>query len=87
MGFSSLVLSFTAYLLVLSWADYSFVQPASSISYGMVMLLGHVLLGEVLTLTRVVGVLIISLQAFLSAIPRRAPRRVTEWNIRFCCSS
>lgn len=65
MGVGSLVLSFTAYMLVLSWADYSFVQPASSISYGIVAFLGHVLLGEVLTPTRIAGILIICLGVFV----------------------
>ena len=34
LGIFSLIGFFIAYTLVLSWADYSFVQPASSFSYG-----------------------------------------------------
>ena len=41
LGILSLIGFFIAYTLVLSWADYSFVQPASSFSYGVVALLGH----------------------------------------------
>ena len=37
---------FVAYLLVLSWADYSYVQPASSISYVLIALLAHFVLHE-----------------------------------------
>src|SRR5579862_9903452 len=34
LGIASLLTFFVAYMLVLSWADYSFVQPASSLAYG-----------------------------------------------------
>ncbi len=37
---------FVSYLLVLSWADYSFVQPAGSIAYAVVALWAHFLLHE-----------------------------------------
>lgn len=77
MGIGSLIMSFVAYILVLSWADYSYVQPASSISYGIVALLGHVLLGEVLSPTRVAGVLIICLGVFIVG---HTPPRTTEQN-------
>src|SRR3984957_4422268 len=46
LGIASLVTFFVAYMLVLSWADYSFVQPASSLAYGVVALLGDLVLGE-----------------------------------------
>jgi len=46
LGVGSLITFFVAYMLVLSWADYSFVQPASSLSYGVVALLGFLMLGE-----------------------------------------
>src|SRR5271167_3873896 len=42
-GIASLIVFFIAYMLVLSWADYSFVQPASSLAYGVVALLGYVM--------------------------------------------
>ena len=64
-----------AYTLVLSWADYSFVQPASSIAYGIVALLGYVVLGEVITPTRWIGVLIICLGVFIVG---HTPPRTTE---------
>src|SRR5262245_18463642 len=38
LGIASLLTFFIAYMLVLSWADYSFVLPASSISYGIAAL-------------------------------------------------
>ena len=59
LGIGSLLLFFIAYLLVLSWADYSFVQPASATSYAVVALLGHFALKESITPTRWIGVLVI----------------------------
>jgi drug/metabolite transporter (DMT)-like permease len=59
LGIGSLITFFVAYMLVLSWADYSYVQPASSVSYGMVALLSHFILREVVTPMRWAGVLLI----------------------------
>ncbi|MFY9805583.1 MAG: EamA family transporter [Candidatus Acidiferrales bacterium] len=61
LGIGSLLLFFAAYLLVLSWADYSFVQPASATSYGVVAILGHFALKEPISPTRWMGVLVICL--------------------------
>lgn len=61
LGIASLMMFFAANMLVLSWADYSYVQPASSVAYLMSALLAHFLLREVVTPTRWVGVLIICL--------------------------
>jgi uncharacterized membrane protein len=61
LGIASLMTFFVAYMLVLSWADYSYVQPASSVAYAMVALLAHFLLREVVTPTRWMGVLLICL--------------------------
>ena len=65
LGVGSLLTFFLAYILVLSWADYSFVQPASSMAYGVVALLGYFLLRDVITPTRWVGILIICLGVFI----------------------
>ena len=59
LGIGSLLCFFIAYLLVLSWADYSFVQPASATSYGVVAILGHFALKEPISATRWLGVLVI----------------------------
>jgi drug/metabolite transporter (DMT)-like permease len=61
LGIASLMIFFGANMLVLSWADYSYVQPASSVAYLMSALLAHFLLREMVTPTRWVGVLIICL--------------------------
>jgi uncharacterized membrane protein len=65
MGMLSLIIFFVCYLLVLSWADYSFVGPASAISYAVVTFLGWVALGETVPSLRWVGVLVICLGVFL----------------------
>jgi drug/metabolite transporter (DMT)-like permease len=61
LGIVSLIIFFLTYMLVLSWADYTFVQPSSSIAYGMVALLSHFLLREVITPIRWLGILVICL--------------------------
>ena len=61
IGIVFLLLFFVAYTLVLSWADYSFVQPASATSYGVVAILGHFALKEPISITRWIGVGVICL--------------------------
>jgi drug/metabolite transporter (DMT)-like permease len=74
-GILSLITFFTAYMLVLSWADYSYVQPASSVSYAMVALLAHFMLREVITPLRWIGVAIICLGVLVVGY---TPPRTTE---------
>ena len=61
LGISGLLLYFVSYLLVLSWADYSFVLPASAASYVLVPVLGFTLLGEAVSPTRWAGIALIAL--------------------------
>jgi len=60
LGIASLLIFFICNLLVLSWADYSFVQPASAIGYALVALLGYLFLGELVSPLRWIGVGLIS---------------------------
>jgi len=53
------------YMLALSWADYSFVQPASSMAYGVVALLGYFVLKETVSPLRWLGIGIICLGVFV----------------------
>jgi uncharacterized membrane protein len=71
-GIASLATFFVAYMLVLSWADYSFVQPASSVAYGMVALLGYLMLGERVSPLRWAGIAVICLGVFV--VGRTNPR-------------
>jgi uncharacterized membrane protein len=75
MGIASLITFFVAYMLVLSWADYSYVQPASAVAYGMVALLAHFVLREVVTPMRWMGVVIICLGV---VVVGHTPPRTTE---------
>lgn len=75
LGIGSLLTFFVAYMLVLSLADYSFVQPASSVAYGVVAVLAHFMLREVITPMRWLGVLIICLGVLVVG---HTPPRTTE---------
>lgn len=55
-------------LLVLSWADYSFVTPASAINYAIVAVMGHYLLGEAVSPLRWIGIVFICLGVALVGI-------------------
>ncbi len=46
LGIASMLLFLAALMLVLSWADFSYVLPASASMYVLIPLLGHFLLGE-----------------------------------------
>ncbi|MGA2965114.1 MAG: EamA family transporter [Terriglobales bacterium] len=75
LGILSLLTFFVAYMLVLSWADYSYVQPASAVAYGMVALLAHFMLREVVSPVRWMGVLLICLGVLVVGY---TPPRTTE---------
>jgi len=75
LGIALLLAFFSAYLLVLSWADFSFVQPASSFSYVIVALLGHFFLREFVSTTRWIGISIICLGVLIVG---HTPPRTTE---------
>lgn len=61
-----------SYIVVLSWADYSFVQPVAAISYAVVPLMAYLVLGESVKPLRWVGVIFICLGVLL--ITRTHPR-------------
>lgn len=75
LGIGSLLLFFVAYALVLSWADYSYVQPISAFAYGIAALLGHYVLGEVVSSLQWAGIIVICLGVFVVG---RTPPRTTE---------
>ncbi len=61
LGIACLLFSFVLYLMLMSWADYSYVMPVSSFGYAVVALLGVLVLGESVTLGRWAGVTLICL--------------------------
>ena len=65
LGIGFLALFFISYILVLSWADYSYVLPASAASYIVVALLGTTILGEHVPFERWIGIGLISAGAAL----------------------
>ncbi len=74
LGVASLLLFLISYLLVLSWADYSYVQPVTATGYVLTPLLAHLLLGEVVPGARWVGAAFIF---FGVAVVGRTPPRTT----------
>ena len=75
LGIACLLAFFVAYMLVLTWADYSYVQPASAFSYAVVAVLGYFLLGEVVPPLRWAGIAVICAGVFVVG---RTPPRTTE---------
>jgi uncharacterized membrane protein len=75
LGIACLLLYFVCCLLVLTWADYSYVMPASAVGYVIVTFLGNALLGEEVSATRWAGVTVICLGVMLVG---RTPPRTTR---------
>jgi drug/metabolite transporter (DMT)-like permease len=75
LGIACLLAFFVAYMLVLTWADYSYVQPASAFSYAVVAVLSYFLLGEVVPPLRWAGIAVICLGVLVVG---RTPPRTTE---------
>ena len=65
LGILCLLVFFTVHMLLLTWADYSYVQPATSLSYVSITLLSYLLLGEAISPLRWLGVTVICLGVFL----------------------
>ena len=65
LGIACLLAFFVSYMLILTWADYSYVQPASSFSYAVVAVLGYVLLGDAISLLRWLGIAVICVGVFI----------------------
>jgi uncharacterized membrane protein len=74
LGILSLGVFFVSYLMLLSWADFSFVQPVCSIGYAAVAVLSYFLLGEIISPTRWIGVVLIC--AGVALVSGTEPRTV-----------
>lgn len=59
LGILCLLASFVIYLMVLSWADYSYIMPSTTFGYAVVALLGVLILHENVTVPRWIGVIVI----------------------------
>lgn len=72
MGIVLLVGFFASYTTALSWADLTFVTPATAGNYVIVALLGHFFLHEQLSLTRWLGIaMIMCAVGFVAGTPAR----------------
>lgn len=77
LGIISMLLFLAALMVVLSWADFSYVLPATATMYAVVPLLGHFLLGERVTGLRWLGVALISLGVvFVGRTPPNTTKKV-----------
>jgi drug/metabolite transporter (DMT)-like permease len=75
LGVASLLTFFVAYMLILSWADFSYVQPASSVALLVVALLGYFYLRERISPLHWAGIVVICLGVFVVG---NTPPRTTE---------
>jgi len=71
LGIACLLTFFVAHMLLLTWADYSYVQPATSLSYFFLTVLSYFVLGETISPLRWLGVSVICLGVFI--VGRTAP--------------
>jgi drug/metabolite transporter (DMT)-like permease len=65
LGIACLLGFFVVHMLLLTWADYSYVQPATSLSYLSISVLSYFLLGEIISPLRWLGVTVICLGVLL----------------------
>ena len=65
LGVASLLTFFVAYMVVLSWADYSYVMPAGAFGYAVLTFLAVFFLHESVSSRRWVGVVLICVGVLL----------------------
>jgi drug/metabolite transporter (DMT)-like permease len=73
-GIAALIVFFVLYLMLLSWADYSYVQPASAAGYALVPLTAFAIFGEPVSSARWAGIFLITVGVGLVG---RTPARTT----------
>jgi len=75
-GILLLLAFFACYMSALSWADLTYVLPATSLSYVLVALIGHFRLHEEIAPTRGLGIALIAAGVgFVAAGPSVTPTR------------
>ena len=79
LGIGNRIISGLAFMVMLSWADYSYVNPASSVNYAIAVFMGWSILGEVVPFWRWVGAILICLGVlFIGKTPARTTRESPE---------
>ena len=74
LGIAMMLGFMVCHMLVLSWADYSFVMPFSAIAYALVPLFAYLFLHEQVSTSRWIGIGLIVLGVVLI---NRTPHRTT----------
>jgi drug/metabolite transporter (DMT)-like permease len=74
LGIAMMLGFMVCHMLVLSWADYSFVMPFSAIAYALVPVLAYVFLHEQVSVARWFGIALIVMGVVLI---NRTPHRTT----------
>lgn len=81
-GILLLLTFFTCYMSALSWADLTYVLPATSLGYVLVALIGHFSFHEAISPTRWVGIALIAAGVgFVAAGPSLTPHRETSTDV------
>lgn len=60
LGIALLMMFYISYLASLSWADLSYIMPATTFGYVLTALLAHFMLGEKIPITRWIGIVMIT---------------------------
>ena len=74
LGIAMMLAFMVCHMLVLSWADYSFVMPFSAVAYALVPLLAFLFLHEQVSVARWIGIVLI---VFGVVLINRTPHRTT----------
>lgn len=83
LGIALLIAFFASYLTALSWADLTFVLPATAFGYVLIAFLSVFWLHETISLERWAGIALISLGVgFVAQGPSRTERKAPAQNER-----
>ncbi|MDD5543111.1 MAG: hypothetical protein PHX83_08040 [Acidobacteriia bacterium] len=77
LGIAGLLLFLISFMVILSWADFSFVMPASALNYVLLAIFSRWWLGESVTALRWTGVVCICVGV---ALITRTPSSTTRQN-------
>jgi len=76
LGILFLLGFFASYMSALSWADLTYVLPASSLGYVLLALIAKFALHEQISLTRWLGIALVSCGVgFVTTVPERTSRK------------
>ena len=80
-GIGLLLLFFASYLTALSWADLTYVLPATALSYVLMAFLAKLFLHEHVTLSRWLGIALVTVGVgFVASGPAVTPATLPHWD-------